>query len=238
MRFRLRSKVGQHPALYYASYGLRPRNRPATVKRDTEIVIEGFPRSGNTFAVFAFQAAQPRPIRIAHHLHSQSQIIRGAKLGIPVCVLVRNPLDAAKSFAVMYAGVTFKEALRLYRDFYEGIYAFRESFVVATFEEVTTNFAEPIRRINNRFGSHFIPFSTSPESVAQVETLIDRSASWLPTKMESAGLSRPTGLKQEMKATLNSAAPKALLDEVGNLYRRYLALADRGTTSTNSDDPG
>ena len=49
----------------------------------TELVIEAFPRSANTFATVAFQLSQPAPVRVAHHLHAPAQVTeaRGADAG-------------------------------------------------------------------------------------------------------------------------------------------------------------
>ena len=40
--------------------------------KETELVIEGFPRSANTFAVLAFDYAQPDDVKLAHQLHAPS----------------------------------------------------------------------------------------------------------------------------------------------------------------------
>jgi len=72
MRFALRAALGQHPWLYFALQHLRPSRRHLLVTKDTEIVIEGYPRSANTFAVVAFLLAQGHPVKIAHHLHVSS----------------------------------------------------------------------------------------------------------------------------------------------------------------------
>jgi len=52
-----RCYVGRHPFLFYNFYRLKPSRRDLLVDRRTRIVIEGFPRSGNTFAVVAFEQA-------------------------------------------------------------------------------------------------------------------------------------------------------------------------------------
>ncbi len=56
--FPLRSFFGKYPLLFYFLYGLLPKNRMLSVNRNTQLVIEGFPRSANTFAVVALQNAQ------------------------------------------------------------------------------------------------------------------------------------------------------------------------------------
>jgi hypothetical protein len=63
-----------------------PEDPHCWVSRTTEIVIEGYPRSGNTFAVVAFRLAQGREIEIAHHLHAAAQIKRAARLDVPAFI--------------------------------------------------------------------------------------------------------------------------------------------------------
>src|SRR5688500_9849861 len=133
-RYRARTLIGRNPWLFFPVYRLDGRRRPLMVNRDTELVIEGFPRSGNSFVVLGFEAAQGRKVRVAHHQHAPSQIKRGVSMKIPVCVLIRRPMDAVRSLSVMFPGVSFELGLSTYRDFYEDIYGLRESFVIATFE--------------------------------------------------------------------------------------------------------
>lgn len=60
-RFRLRSLISLYPRLFLPVMRRRPAHRGHIVDVDTEIMIEGYPRSGNTFAVVAFEFAQGDP---------------------------------------------------------------------------------------------------------------------------------------------------------------------------------
>lgn len=89
------------------------------VSQDTEIVIEGFPRSANTFAVVASTQAQgARPIRIAHHLHAEAQVLAGVERKLPVIVLIRQPEDAIRSLKIAFPDQDENRMLRLYLRFY------------------------------------------------------------------------------------------------------------------------
>ena len=70
----LQTHAGGHPAIYFSLYRLlRTRqNLKGVVTPDKLLVIEGFPRSGNTFARRAFIMAQDERFdktRIAVHFH-------------------------------------------------------------------------------------------------------------------------------------------------------------------------
>ena len=89
----------------------------------TELVIDGFTRSASTFAVVAFQLAQPRPVRVGHHLHAPGQIIRAVRLGVPVLLTVRPPEDTVLSLVVREPYVTIPQGLHAYARFHERLLA-------------------------------------------------------------------------------------------------------------------
>src|SRR5829696_5842518 len=99
-----RRYVGRHPVLYYNFYRLGSSHRNLLVDRSPQIIIEGFPRSGNTFAVVAFQQAQRESVRVAHHLHMPAQVVLAAQWGIPTLLLARKPTDAVLSLVIREPG--------------------------------------------------------------------------------------------------------------------------------------
>jgi hypothetical protein len=137
------------------------------VEKDTVIVIEGFPRSANTFACNAFRLSQEKDVKIAHHLHAPAQIIGAAKMNIPAVVQIRNPDDAVLSLVVRSPFISIRIALREYTLFYETILSYRDHFIVAKFEDVIRDFGSVIREINDRFGTDFKEFIHNEENVAK-----------------------------------------------------------------------
>src|SRR5207253_1895092 len=102
--------------------------------------------------VAAFRMAQPLAVRIAHHLHAPGHVIAGIRRRLPVLVLVREPEEAVLEYVIRRPSLTLSQAIRGYIRFYEPLLAHRDRFVTGTFEEVTTDLAAVIRRINRRFG--------------------------------------------------------------------------------------
>jgi hypothetical protein len=87
--------AGAHPAIYFNLFRLLRTRRSVErlVTPDTQLVIEGFPRSGNSFARRAFVMAQnesSHKTRIAHHIHVPAQVVRAARWRIPTLVLIRR----------------------------------------------------------------------------------------------------------------------------------------------------
>jgi hypothetical protein len=80
--------------------------------------------------------------------------------------LIRNPLDAAVSWAI-HENQTLEEALAYWNDFYETLLPFRPRLFLARFEEVTTDFGAVIRGLNARWGTSYVPFDHTPENAAK-----------------------------------------------------------------------
>ncbi|MCR6673603.1 hypothetical protein [Devosia ginsengisoli] len=138
------------------------------------MVIEGFPRSANTFATYAFEEAQGRPVKMGNHFHSPAQFLLAAKFGVPAMLVIREPVAAALSLMVFSDGMSARDALRRYIGFHEPLLPVREHFVVAPFDEVIENFDAPIARLNGRFGTAFKPFNHTRERASALLLRIDR----------------------------------------------------------------
>jgi hypothetical protein len=143
------------------------------VSRTTEIAIEGYPRSGNTFAVVAFRQAQGRAIEIAHHLHAAAQIKRAARLDVPAMVLIREPSEAILSLMVRDPYASMQWALRSYIRFYSAVIPCLEKVVVAPFRTVTSDFASIIRMVNFRYGTAFKEFVPNEAALSSVRQTVE-----------------------------------------------------------------
>jgi hypothetical protein len=172
-RWALQSRWAGHPS--YLAYSRR-RHPLAVLRPETELVIEAFPRSANTFSAVAFQVSQPRPVRLAHHLHAPAQIVAAARRGLPVLVPVRHPRDCAISIAIRSPHVSLSESLDAYRRFHEAILPYRGACQVAPFEDVTTDFGRVVEALNAKFGTGYVPFDHTPENVERVYALIEERA--------------------------------------------------------------
>jgi hypothetical protein len=176
-RWSVRARLAEHPAFVPIARLRHPR---AAIAADTELVVDGFTRTATTFVVIAFQYAQERPVRIAHHLHAPGHIVAGARRGIPVLVTIRPPEGAAASCLQYDGQVTPAQVLTAYSRFYERIEPYLDRVVVADFGELTHDLGAVIGRINERFGTAFRPFIHTPESTEAVFELIDQRAARPP----------------------------------------------------------
>jgi hypothetical protein len=177
-RHALRRWVAARPGVYLPL--ARWKNEHSALDADTQLVIDGFTRSAGTFAAVAFQFAQNDHVRVAHHMHAVAPLLVAARRQIPVLLAVREPESTVLSASVREPNVTVRQWLKTYVDFYDRIVTCRDDFVVATFEEVTSDLGGVIRRVNDRFGTRFREFEHTPPNVESVFTLIDERAEGAP----------------------------------------------------------
>lgn len=157
-----------------------------------DIVIEGYVRSANTFATDAFAASQDRPVSIATHFHSPAQFGLARKYKIPAMLLLRDPVAAALSYVVFNEqAYNAERALRFYIHFHRPLLEITDSFVVAPFEEVTSDFGKSMKRLNDRFGTDYKLFTHNEESQ---QRLFDAMAE----RLRQRELARGTSLKLRM----------------------------------------
>lgn len=153
---------------------LTPRGTSRTITADTDIVVEGFPRSSNTFAAAALLETSGDGLVVASHVHTPSQVILAARRRIPTLVVVREPRDTVRSLIMATPHVTVERALDEWIHHHELVWRYLDSFVVGTFDQVTTDFDGVIDRLNRRFGLSIPPFQHTPEALAAVEQRMRR----------------------------------------------------------------
>jgi hypothetical protein len=227
-----RRYVGRHPFLFYNLYRLKPSYRDLLVDRSTQMVIEGFPRSGNTFAVVAFEQAQRESVRVAHHLHMPAQVMRAARWGIPTLLLARKPTDAALSWVIREPWVPIRQALKHYVSFYEKAAEYRDAFVVGFFEEVTRDYGAVLERVNARFGTRFSSFVHSEDNVKRVFDRIEelhraKRGGRLDEKQIAHPSAVKAGLKDALRKELEAPEVRNLTARAEAVYHSFGPMEDR-----------
>lgn len=208
--------LGDFPRLYYPVMRRRARYRDLLVRVDTELVIEGFPRSGNTFAVAALQFAQSRPISIARHTHYPAQVIEAARLRLPMLVLVREPADAVVSLVIREPFVTLEQALKRYLHYYTKIAPYHDSYVVGSFHKLTTDFGSVVASVNEAFRTQFVPFEHTDANCTAVFQIVE--------DMERQSCQGVLAESRVARPSAERAIPKArLLEALGSRQYRELS---------------
>lgn len=186
----------------YSAYRRRRHPSWPVVDARSDVVIEGRPGCGNSFAREAMLLANPG-ISVASHVHSSAQVLEGVRLGKPVVVIVRRPVDAIASEAARFADVDVRYELISFARFYERLLPRAGDLVVATFERVTSHFGDVVQAVNARFGTMFEPFAhDDPSAVEHVfSTLVAYNRS---QGIEEGRAAIPGQARDERKARARS----------------------------------
>jgi hypothetical protein len=228
LRQELSLHLADHPRLFYPVMRQRTAYRGVLISRQTELVIEGYPRSGNTFAVAAVQFAQGRPMAIARHTHAPAQVMEATRRRLPTIVLLRDPRDAGLSLVIRERHVSPALALRRYLRFYGRLAPFSNRFIVATFAQVTTDLGAVIERVNSRWGLQLTPFHHTPANRAAVfEIMEDMERRTTGGILSETRVARPSAardsLKHEFAHAFDRPAYRSLLDACYRLHEKFEA---------------
>lgn len=237
LRRRAKTFIGARPRLFFPLFRLRPAFDDLLVTESTDLCIEGFPRSANSFAVGAVRHAQPGPVQIAHHTHVPANAMRACEWDIPTVVLIRSPQDAMVSRIALVRElrgdepqtdgsappVLFHHWVHAWRTFYRALAPYRErdNLVVAPFQDVIADMGQVIERVNTHFGTDFVPFDHTEDAVASVHT-------------ERGSHAGPTDRRDRLKTETRAAFEEALqadaslrdkMDAAEQLFASYVSNA-------------
>jgi hypothetical protein len=236
LRSEARAALGRYPMLALPLLRLQAsRDRyMRVVGQNTQIVIDGFPRSANTFAVIAFGMAQSDEVEVAHHVHLPAQILAAVKARLPTMLLIREPEEVVTSLVLRFPHISLAKALKRYVRFYRPLTPYRGAMVVADFRDVASDYGSVIRRVNEAFGTRFAEFRHTPEGVAECLTLIE---DWDRGRFGSGEdfdrrTARPSPARASMKLELlplyRSDRLTAVREEAERLYQLF--TSDRAPT--------
>lgn len=126
MRVAILNNVTIPPSVQAVLYSCRlSRGFNGAICRRSTCVIEGFPRSANSFLFNAINHDRStEPGTIAHHVHHSFQWRLAEKRGIKSIIVVRDPMEAVVSLLVSSGDMTLTKArylLRWWLSFYCGI---------------------------------------------------------------------------------------------------------------------
>ena len=236
LRHRAKTFLGRHPRLYRWVFQGREGYRDRMVTEATDICIDGYPRSANSFAVGAFEQAQDGPVRIAHHNHAPAPILEAVRREIPAVVLIRNPVDtliSERGLQLQTAAVegrppplhvSYATRLRGWMSFYERLDPVLDDVVVAPFELVTEDVGEVIDAVNTRFDTTFSRFEHTDANVRRIRDT--RGYHALPSDEREA-------LKAQARRRFERDLGDAplLVRQARNLHNNYLRHANTAPRS-------
>ncbi|PSO82370.1 MAG: hypothetical protein BRC44_02650 [Cyanobacteria bacterium QS_4_48_99] len=226
LSFSFRSLVAREPALWilyqpYLWWGQMKRKtyygdvEEGIVTPDTELVIDGFQGSANSFAVAEFKRSQTRHVKLLHHRHAPVAIIRAIEQGIPVLLTIREPLDTVISLTSRWPHVSANQALKSYIGFYTKLKPYAPYYVVSTFEQTTQHLDRVVQVVNAKFSTNF--------DLVDSATVNEESR----VKARNPEKARRDALKQDKMKELAAAKNAQLLAKANELYRTFEAFAQQ-----------
>ena len=152
----IRTYIRRSKTMYPLLRLLYRRGWGVVTQPNSQIVIEGFPRCGNSFAEAAFRTVNGDKSKIAHHCHAAAQVLLALDWNIPSIVLFRNPVDAISSLvqrngnqdaATMYC--------RDYESFYNALEVHIENLYPIRVQNFERYYPALMRSINRRHNTSF-----------------------------------------------------------------------------------
>jgi len=233
VKVKIKGFLEKYPFLFLKIQNYR-HNDPKNIYFDNrivgphcELIIDGFPRSGNSFCVKAFKMAQsPNNIQVGHHNHSYASIKYAVELGLPTLILIRNPYDAIISFGAFsifqlygdkdkYASTwKIKWDIEYYIIFYLEILKLNDNILIAPFHEAINDFGVTIKRFNKKFKTKYKVFNHSKENE---NTIFENSWSHLSPSNER-DLTKPF-----IKKLLEDKECEKLLEKADEVYKLMMA---------------
>jgi hypothetical protein len=224
--------ISRSPRLFPAMVRVQRKRRNRPARSTDEIVIDGFPRSANTFSSRAFRFANP-DVAASHHMHAPANVLLAVRYALPTIVVIRKPVDAVLSEVIRQPRKRLRRGLLEWNSFYATVRPVLDRVVVADFATTTTDYAVVIDEVNRRFGTSFVAYHNSAEADEAVFASIEagarargKSGSRLETQVPRPSKER-ADRKAALEAELERPALRELLDRAESLYAEYVAVAPR-----------
>lgn len=195
---------------------------PKLVGADTDVCIDGYPRSGNTYFVSAFLGWN-QSLTVAHHTHLAGSVKYALKRNIPTAVLLRRPEDAVSSVLVWDGLLSITIALASYIHFYQTLWKYRGKFLVLPFEDVTKRPDICVQNINQRFGRQFSSMAFSTELDEEIRARLEKADLQYNRKGVNASLPNPDK-SQLKKRYAKRVLSSRLYPYAEKLFQKYSDL--------------
>lgn len=138
--------------LYRMKFKGDPSRYNLFVHDRTQLCIEGFPRSANSFAFNVVSKANPEISHIARHIHTLGQVNISTKKRIPTLVVIRDPQSTISYLIRGYSPGDASCLMRAYIVYYKGILSWCSNVVVSDFDKTTFHLDYVLEKLNEKYG--------------------------------------------------------------------------------------
>jgi hypothetical protein len=222
--------LGHDPTLLPILLRLTPMGTSRKITDLTQLVVEGFPRGGNTFTVFALQNAAHNQLRISSHVHHPSQVKLAVERGVPTVLVVREPIAVLSSYLTYGQHGRASDVFKEYSSYHRELIPYVDQVLVCEFEEIVSDMTSVIARINHRFSTEIPPFDQSPTNVDAVFAEIARQHGLLHPNLDPDQVApRPSVARREIsegyRLELLDPRRSTLRNEALNLFSYFSGKA-------------
>ena len=113
-----------------------------------DILVEGYPRSGNSYIV-RYLGHFLDPQKISHHTHLFSSCKKHLDKGSKCIILIRNPIESIASNILINPLLSRELAIKHYINFYEGVASYpSDAFLMINFDDFVNNQLSILNSIN------------------------------------------------------------------------------------------
>ncbi|QAA81294.1 hypothetical protein EI546_05930 [Aequorivita sp. H23M31] len=200
----MRKIIESSPFLFYIWYHLVRKNRGLKIdyfSQKTKFSLDGYPRSGNTFATSLVKNIFGKDVFI-HHFHAIAPIKVSLRKNIPAFILIREPEEAITSYYLKWYSFKrkpipkeintklLKKLTNQYVEYYKYVQQKKNKLEIIEFRDLVRNPKQFIADINNKVYQNELEIGS-----AQMEKAINsyRGAT------ETFGSSKPNPEKKDLK---------------------------------------
>jgi hypothetical protein len=222
--------LGHDPLFLPILLRLTPEGNSRQITDHTELVVEGFPRSGNTFVVFALQDAAHHRLNLSSHVHHPSQVKLAVSRALPTVLVVREPVGTLASYLSFGQHGRPAMVLKEYSGYLRELVPYVDQVVICDFTEVVSDLSAVIDRINDRFSTSIPHFDQTPENTDKVFDEIERHHQLLHGRLDPVNVApRPSAGRRDVsdraRAGILDPQNETLLAEAVKLYDYFAGKA-------------
>lgn len=225
-----RAVVERFPSIYMRIARHRTPERDG-LDGTTDVLIEGFPRSGNSFLVSWIATANP-DLHIASHMHSIAHVHAALRRDLPVVVVIREPEAALASLAVYNPNLALDAHIERYRRFHQAVIEVADDVIVSPFPVTTGKPERVVDELQRRTSLELA--SAPPGGANEVMAEVDRRTVRFNGVFNPNLVARPS----DARASANERVRHLLRRRHADSLARLDALHDVLATGPSAIRPG
>lgn len=141
-----------------------------------DVVVDGFPRSANTYAWFALKSTVEPKYVVRGHTHSAATLKSAIVDHKPGMLIVRRPDQAVTSLHQLTNGISLDALFRAYTRFHSRCLTLKgNGLYIAKFEDVVTDFGAVLDDFYSAHGLNWPSYVKTVDSEEKVFDIVEHS---------------------------------------------------------------